>query len=277
MAGLDEMAQMKAVTAAVKVMSRLDYGAPPAVIATRAIRAGEDLYDGVDPFARIKWDTTVEALAMYEHIKPGVMERMSGMGPVERIRYCAKLAAAGNIIDFGVASEFDLEGALNETLGSDLAVDHSDRLYDAIVSSGSLLLISDNAGEIVFDRLFLETIHERHPAVALTAVVKSGPIINDATVTDAEAIGLGRAAAVMPSGSAVIGTPFGRVSEGVRNALVTSDVIISKGQGNFETSSHLPRAIYFILKAKCPSVADELDVDFGDVVFLRHTGAGAWA
>ncbi|RLF43843.1 MAG: hypothetical protein DRN29_09450, partial [Thermoplasmata archaeon] len=82
----------------------LDHDLPPAVLATRAIRSGEDILGGVDAFARLKWETTVEALAMYEHIKPEIDRQLSQLDLVGRIRLCVKLAAAGNIIDFGVGS-----------------------------------------------------------------------------------------------------------------------------------------------------------------------------
>jgi uncharacterized protein with ATP-grasp and redox domains len=271
MAGLDERAQMKAVTAAVKVMAGLDYGAPPAVIATRAIRAGEDLYDGVDPFARIKWDTTVEALAMYEHIKPGVVEHMSGMGPVERIRYCAKLGAAGNIIDFGVASEFDLEAALTETLEGDLAVDHSDRLYDAIVSSDSLLLVSDNAGEIVFDRFLLDEALRLGKEVSVS--VKSRGILNDATFEDALRAGIRRPVHIIETGSASLGLILDECSEEFRGLFEKAGVVISKGQANYETLDDAARSLFLILRAKCPIVADQMKIPTGASALIYHPGS----
>jgi uncharacterized protein with ATP-grasp and redox domains len=271
MAGLDERAQMKAVTAAVKVMSGLDYGAPPAVIATRAIRAGEDLYDGVDPFARIKWDTTIEALAMYEYIKPGVVERMSGMGPVERIRYCAKLGAAGNIIDFGVASEFDLEAALTETLEGDLAVDHSDRLYDAIVSSDSLLLLSDNAGEIVFDRFLLDEALRLGKEVSVS--VKSRGILNDATFEDALRAGIRRPVHIIETGSDGLGLILDECSKEFGGLFEKAGVVISKGQANYETLDDAARSVFLILRAKCPIVADQMKIPTGASALIYHPGS----
>jgi uncharacterized protein with ATP-grasp and redox domains len=273
MAGLDERAQMGAVMAAVKVLSKLDHGAPPAVIATRAIRAGENLYDGVDPFARIKWDTTVEALAMYENIKPGIMAQMSGMGSVERIRYCAKLAAAGNIIDFGVGSEFDLEAALAETLEGDLAVDHSDRLYEAIVSSDSVLLVSDNAGEIVFDRFLLDEALRLGKAVSVS--VKSKGILNDATAEDAMRAGIRRPVRIIATGSDSLGIILDECSDEFRDLFDNVGVVISKGQANYETLDDSGRSVFLILRAKCPIVADQMNIPVGASALIHHPGTAS--
>jgi uncharacterized protein with ATP-grasp and redox domains len=271
MAGLDEDAQKRAVVEAMRVLAGLDYGAPPAVIATRAIRASEDLYEGADPFARIKWDTTVEALAMYEHIKPEIMSRMSDMAPAECIRYCAKLAAAGNIIDFGVSSEFDLEAALAETLESDLAVDHSERLHEALTSASDLLLVSDNAGEIVFDRFLMDEAVRLGKEVYVS--VKSGGILNDATVEDAMRAGIRRPIRIIATGSDSLGLILEECSEEFRDLYARAGVVISKGQANYETLDDAAREVFFILRAKCPIVADQMQVPTGASALIFHPGA----
>jgi uncharacterized protein with ATP-grasp and redox domains len=271
MAGLDDAGQKRAVVEAMKVLVGLDYAAPPAVIATRAIRASEDLYEGVDPFATIKWDTTVEALAMYEHIKPEVLSKMSDMAPVERVRYCAKLAAAGNIIDFGVSSEFDLEAALVETLEGDLAVDHSERLYEALMAAGSLLLVSDNAGEIVFDRFLMDEAVRLGKEVCVS--VKSGGILNDATVKDAMRAGIRHPIRIVETGSDSLGLILEECSQEFRELYGRAGVVISKGQANYETLDEAARDVFFILRAKCPIVADQMQVPTGASALIFHPGA----
>jgi uncharacterized protein with ATP-grasp and redox domains len=265
-AGLDDAAQKKAVTEAMRVLAELDHGAPPAVLATKAIRAGEHLYKGTDPFDRIKRETTAEALALCETIKPDTISLLSAMTPVERICYCAKLAAAGNIIDFGVASEFDLQGTLEETLGADLAVDDSQRLYEAVTSSDRLLLVSDNAGEIVFDRFLLDEMIRLGKEVYLS--VKSGGILNDATRIDADRASISSPVRIIETGSSSLGTILGECSKGFRDLFFGSGVVISKGQANYETLDDVTRGIFFILRSKCSIVADRMGVPNGSSVLM---------
>ena len=228
------------------------------------------LTGAADPFAQSKREQNQAALEAYPSLKD-IVARAD-----DPLHTAAKLAAAGNIIDLGTMAGFDVGAEVSRVLAGSFAVDHYTVFRRELAAAPSLLYLCDNCGEVVFDRLFLETIHALYPQVALTAVVKSGPIINDATLRDARDVALDRAARVVASGGALIGTPYREVSPEVRELLRTSAIVIAKGQGNFETSSALPRTMYFILKAKCPCVASELSVDFGDVVFLRHEGSGAW-
>jgi uncharacterized protein with ATP-grasp and redox domains len=268
MAGLDEAFQERAVIEAERALVGTDHAVPPAVIATAAIKAAEGLYPGIDPFLDMKVRTTAEALALYHAIKPEVTAKLAGFGPVERIRYCAKLAAAGNIIDFGVGTEFDLEKTLAETLGTELAVDRSEDFYEAVVAGGSLLVVSDNAGEIVFDRFLMDEAVRLGKQVYLS--VKSGPILNDATREDTERAGIGEPVEVIETGSSSLGIIFGECSDEFRELFCRAGVVLSKGQANFETLDSAARTVFFILRAKCPIVARELRVPAGSSVLLRN-------
>jgi uncharacterized protein with ATP-grasp and redox domains len=269
-AGLGEDAQKQAAREAMRVLAELDHGAPAAILATRAIRAAEALYKGIDPFAKIKRETTAEALSLYESIKPGALARMADMAPVERIRYCAKLAAVGNIIDFGVSSEFDLEGTLKETLEGGLAVDESERLYNAIAAHDSILIISDNAGEIIFDRFLLD--EALHMGKQAFVSVKSGPILNDATREDAEQGGITEPITIVEIGSSSLGIILDECTQDFRDLFWNAGVVVSKGQANYETLDDAPRSVFFILRAKCPIIAKPMGVSTGASVLLWHGG-----
>jgi hypothetical protein len=268
MAGLDEAAQKQAMRKAMEVLAGLDHGAPPAILATRAIRAARDLYRGADPFETIKRETTAEALEMYEAILPDVRAELGRLDPVGRIRYCAKLAAAGNIIDFGVSSEFDLEKTLRETLGSELAADESEAFHKALASGRTFLLISDNAGEIVFDRFLLDE------AVALGndvyVSVKSGGILNDATRRDAVEAGITDPVHIVETGSDSLGVVLGECSEAFLDIYRSADVVAAKGQANYETLDDADREIFFILRAKCPIIARMMSIPTGASVLQKR-------
>jgi len=182
----------------------------------------------------------------------------------------AHLAVAGNIIDLGIGETLDIHGTLAGALEMPFAVNDLEKLRNDLSSSKTLLYIGDNAGEIVFDRVFIEIIRKVYPELQVIYSVKSGPIINDATMEDALVAGMHSVCDVIETGVACIGAPLDKVGEQFLNTLNTSDVIISKGQGNFETlNEEYQRNIYFILKAKCDLVAAELGVNFGDSV-LKH-------
>jgi uncharacterized protein with ATP-grasp and redox domains len=270
MAGLGEEAQKQAARAAMRVLAELDHGAPPAVIATRAIRASKELYGGMDPFERIKTETTDEALAMYESIKPDVISKLSKMKPVERMSYCAKLAAVGNIIDFGVSSEFDLKGTLDEVLEHGLVVDDSQRLFGELEASESLLVISDNAGEIVFDRFLLDEAAGMGKQVYVS--VKSGGILNDAIYKDAVDAGITDPVRIVETGSDSLGLILEECSSEFRDLFFGAGVVVSKGQANYETLDDAPRSVFYILRAKCPIVARMMKVPTGASALIYNPG-----
>jgi uncharacterized protein with ATP-grasp and redox domains len=272
MAGLGADLEGRAIEAAEEALRGTSMTVAPAVVATRAMRAAEHLWRGRDPFLEMKIETTREALALYEAIKPGVEEKMVGMALVERIRYAAKLAAAGNIIDFGVGIEFDLEATLAETLAAPLAIDESQRFSEALAAAAAgLLVVSDNAGEIVFDRFLMDEALRLGRRVWLS--VKSGPIINDAMRDDAVRAGIGAPMEVVETGSSSLGIVFEETSEEFREIFWSAGVVLSKGQANYETLDNAQRDVFFILRAKCPIVARELGVPAGASV-LAWNGVG---
>ena len=181
----------------------------------------------------------------------------------------AHFAVAGNIIDLGIP-HLDMHGTLGRALDTPFAINDLERLRADLARATTLLYIGDNAGEIVFDRVFIETLLKLYPALRVTFSVKSGPIINDATLADARAVGMDNVCTLIETGNALIGAPLAHVSAAFRQVFDAAAVIISKGQGNFETlNAETQRPIYFILKAKCNLVAQELGVQFGDSV-LKH-------
>ena len=264
MAGLDQAVERKAVEAAARAVHGVDLSVPPALVATRAMRAAAHLWEGTDPFLEMKIKTTEEALAMYAAIKPDITAKLGKMTAVERIRLCAKLAAAGNIIDFGVGTEFDLGKTLRETLETPLAIDESEELYRALVSAESLLVVSDNAGEIVFDRFLMDEALALGKRVSLS--VKSGPMINDAMLDDAVRAGITEPVRVLETGSSSLGIVFEECSGEFREAFSNAGIVLSTGQANYETLDKAARRVFFILRAKCPLVARELGVPAGTSV-----------
>jgi uncharacterized protein with ATP-grasp and redox domains len=174
-----------------------------------------------------------------------------------------KLAIAGNIIDFAVTDNCDLEGTIQKVLNSDFAVDHSEKLKEELKKAGKVLYIGDNAGEIVFDKLFIREIAHHD----LTYSVRGAPVINDATMEDAEYTGLTSMVKVISSEYDAPSTILAKSGEEFRTHFEKADVIISKGQGNLEglIGETDPR-IFFLLMVKCEVMAEFMNTGTGGYV-----------
>ncbi|MBN2809822.1 MAG: DUF89 family protein [Deltaproteobacteria bacterium] len=216
-----------------------------------------------DPFKAIKQESTDKALALYSDLKKRVELSSSPLS------LAAKFAVAGNVIDFGVASEFDLGAELDRVVDRGaFGRWEEDKFFAALKEAEWLLYLGDNTGETVMDRLFIETI-VRVAEVPVTYVVREKPIINDAVLDDALAAGLNDCAEIISSGCSAPGTVLELCSPEFLNLFYNAPLIVSKGQGNYETLSEIAAPIFFFLKAKCAVVAEHLDVQLGDLVLTR--------
>ncbi len=134
-------------------------------------------------------------------------------------------------------------------------------------------VLLDNAGEIVFDKILLKTIHKLYPKIELFAIVRGGPIINDVTTEDAEYVGLDEVAKIVDSGQVIPGFWPETASDEARKVFYNTDIVISKGQGNFETLSEFrdPR-VYFLFLVKCSVVAGYLGMRKLSKIFIKSNG-----
>lgn len=216
-------------------------------------------FAGGDPYADIKRKSNEKALSIYPYCRKIVEE--SG----DQIKTAVKIAIAGNIVDFGALSSHDLEGTLKRVLSSELAVDHYDMLKRKLDKSSSVLYFADNAGEIVFDKLLIETMLKFRD-LKITFVVKGGPLINDATPEDVKQIDLDFAE-IRTVSNGEPGTGPDRRSDEVLRWIKGHDIVISKGQGNYEVLDEF-KGIFHMLMVKCPVVAESLGLKVGDAVLL---------
>ncbi len=222
-----------------------------------AARAGTD-----DPFRHMKEESTRHALTFY----PELREKVAGSE--NPISTAIKFAIAGNIIDFGVAAHFDLKTELEKVLdSSSYGIWEEDALVSRIMDAEWILYLGDNTGETVFDRLLIETMGK-----PVTYAVRSGPIINDATMEDAVAAGIDKVCTrIVSSGCRAPGTILELCSDEFQDMFCSAPLIISKGQGNYETLSGTPAPVFFLLKAKCSVVSGHLGVNIGDIVLTSRS------
>jgi hypothetical protein len=178
-----------------------------------------------------------------------------------------RLAIAGNVIDFGIFSSVDIEGTIRRALEGPLAVEHYEAFREALGRSPQVLYLLDNAGEVAFDRLLIEVLKEMGKQVV--AVLKGSAVINDATMEDAQEVGLQGLAELIHNGSDCVGTILELCSAGFRERFMQAPLVISKGQGNFETLMNAPRAdVFFLFQSKCDVVSRELGLERGAMLLL---------
>jgi len=264
----DPVAQQRVLDEVLRRIQGLSLDSSPALLSQIVYAAVREMTGVADPFAEARRRTNRLALALLPDLR-----RRIAASP-DPLHIAIKAALIGNVVDFVVGQAFDLERDLAQGLETDLAVDDYPAfraaLKDCETSASSagprLLYICDNSGEIAFDRLLIEDLRTR---CQVTASVKSRPIINDATMQDAEEVGLPAVAKVIETGSDDIGVNWSRASREFVEAFRAADLVIAKGQGNFETLDETPGEIFFLLKAKCPEVAAELGVAEGAHIFLR--------
>jgi len=222
----------------------------------------------IDPCISEKRKSNDMALLQYKNLKETVLKSDNPFDTALRI------SIAGNIMDIAANPEFftDYETNFNKTLrkvlSSEFAIDNSLILKKKIKESNTILILGDNAGEIVMDKLFLETI--AHPNVYYA--VRGKPIINDATLEDAEYVKIGQFAKVISNGYDAPSTIIDKCSDEFLNIYNKADLIISKGQGNLEGLMHSNnKKIFFLLMVKCEMIAEKIGVKKGDFVVMQNS------
>ena len=257
----DERIHERVVLEIVNRLQHFDFSLAPAVNSMIAYDTVAAVTCNPDPFRAKKREHNDIALAMEQDL-----DRIVESAP-DKLHAALQLSAAGNVIDMGVMKSFDIKEAVHQVLEQSFAADDYEEFCESLAGADEVLFVGDNAGEIVFDKPLVRVLSE-HARVVYA--VKSAPIINDAIKDDAEYTGMTEMATVVATGTGTIGAPPDLISGEFREILDRSDLIVAKGQGNFETIDVLPHDIFFILKAKCSVVARELGVNLHDVGLVSN-------
>jgi len=233
----------------------LDLSQPPPAVGAQIHRRIRELVKQDDPYRTAKAKFNGMALELL----PELREKLRTADyPFEM---AVRLAIAGNIIDLGVKSglsEQDVLHAIDCVLDSPFS-GNVDQFRSAIADAESILYLTDNAGEIVLDRLLIEYL----PKDRTTVAVRGKPIINDATRHDARAAGIDQLVEVIDNGSDIPGTILSQCSGEFIRRFRAADLIIAKGQGNYETLCDENYPIFFLFKVKCPVIAARTGFDVG--------------
>ncbi|MFZ5907529.1 MAG: damage-control phosphatase ARMT1 family protein [Nitrospirota bacterium] len=214
-----------------------------------------------DPFQGIKSEYNGKALALYPSLKRLIEQSR------DPLRTAVRLAVAGNVIDFGIFSSVDIEGTIAKSLENTFAEDDYPSFAESVRSTDEIVYLLDNAGEIVFDRLCIETLIQADKKIK--AVVKGSPVLNDATIADARESGLADICEVIDNGSDAVGTILEWTSPEFREIFQNAQLIISKGQGNFETLHETAKNIFYLFQSKCEVLSRELGLPPGSMLLRK--------
>lgn len=248
------------------LLGEVDYSLSPPQIAGEIYKVIAKYSDLGDYYEEDKKASNEHVLEIFDDLKKKIADSPDPFATA------VKFAIAGNIIDFGASHDFTME-KIQEELAKAMAMDINEadilKLQKAVENAKQILYLGDNAGEIVFDRLLVEQL----PTEKVTFAVRGARIINDALLEDAEEVGLTKVVPVIENGSNLPGTVLDLCSDEFRKTFHQADLIISKGQGNYETLSEQDKNIFFLLKIKCDVVAKHLQGNLGDCI-CRSQGAG---
>ncbi len=251
----DGVIQERVLRNVLRSIAEMDLAQRPPVVAQWMHRQLRELTGVTDPYRSAKDRFNRMALSMLPGLSAKVREA------TDPLALSLRLAVAGNVIDLGMYGDLTEEQARRAVTGAMTEPFHGDieEFRQATESARDILYLADNAGEIVFDRLLIEQL----PTARVTLAVRGGPVLNDATTEDAEVAGLCDMVETIDNGSDAPGTILSDCSEGFQRRFAMADMIIAKGQGNYETLSDDAANIYFLFKAKCPVIADHVGLPIG--------------
>ena len=210
-----------------------------------------------DPYEKTKKENIKEALSLYPELKKIVQKSDN------KLLMAIRIAIAGNVIDLGMKKKFNIVEDLKQIIEQDFAVLDFNNFIEQLNKTKFILYLGDNAGESVFDKILIEELKK-----PVTYVVRDKPIINDVTIQDAIDSGLDEVADIISSGSPAPATILSLCNKYFLSLFEKSDLIISKGHGNYEGLSDNKKPLFFMLKAKCPVIANDLNVKENDIVLL---------
>ena len=201
-----------------------------------------------DPFREMKKKQN----EVVEELLPWLRETVAAAE--DPLLMAVRLAIAGNAVDPGARESFDLEKSVMEAVEGEAGLEAYTAFAERLVAAKLVLVIGDNCGEIVFDRVLIETMLARYD-IEVVLAVRGGPIINDVTMVEAEELGLGEICTLISTGLEMPGTLLERATSEFQDAFKKADLVIAKGQGNWETLEDSDREVFFLFQAKCPAAA----------------------
>ena len=262
--GVDEARGADIMRRLLRELAGADWNVAPVALAQHLHRRIREAVQRPDPYLSVK--DRMNSLAM--ELLPALRRQAAAQpDPAEAV---VRIAIAGNLLDSGAKTSLtdaEVRAAMDRVFHDRLR-GGVPALLRAAGLARQILFLADNAGEIIFDRMLIELL----PAEKMFVAVRGHPIINDALMADAETAGLPEIVPVIDNGSDVPGTILSGCSEEFQRIYAGSDLIIAKGQGNYESLSDTAKHTFFLLRIKCPLVGGHVGADVGDMVIYEKNG-----
>ncbi len=260
MSDLDEPRRRDILTRVLSLLEGASYDNEPTVIAHEIHRIIEGQGGEKDPYLELKRRSNGRAMEIY----PDLLNRVRSAG--DPLREAILLATCGNVIDYGAKNLLDLEDTIEMAEKKGFSVDDLEAFKEIEKTARTIYYIVDNSGEIILDKLLIGELLRRRGDRRVKVVVKKDPVLNDITAQDAREAGIHEI-----EGVEIVEIPDpGWITPDHLKDLKGADMIISKGQGNFEGLSEV-KGIFFLLVCKCEIVGEFLGVDVGDMI-LKYSG-----
>ncbi len=215
-----------------------------------------------DPYAKTK----SKDIKMAQKVEPRMRKYIVENEDI--LKNILKVSAIGNILDSALYTDIDLEACLSTEIDMPFIVRDRDDFTNDLSTAKQILIIGDNAGEAVFDKLLIEYFSNRYEIIY---AVRGGPIINDITIQEALKLNISDYAKIISIGCCMPGAYLEACNDEFKYIFDRADIIISKGQGNYEAlGGNTDRPVYYLLKAKCKRIAELLGVELNNYVFCKH-------
>ena len=256
--GVDQRTQIDTIKEVLHTLEKADDSLTPSNHAGQTNRVIRERVGIDDLYHEIKQESHILA--------EGYLEDLIDLsnGGSDKLEQGLKISAAGNIIDVVHVNDYDLWKEVITTVNQELQGGGVEAFRQRIAESPYLLYLADNVGETIFDRVFIETLD-----IPVNYAVKGGPILNDATLEDALAAGIDQLAEIVETGSRSPGTILNQCSEEFQQLFEKSNLVLSKGQANYETLDDKGDKIFFLLRVKCPVLSREINSPLDTLVLKQ--------
>lgn len=244
----DEAAKAQYMKELCRLVAEAKEGDSVPVLVERINRVYRRLFGELTDYGQIKHDFNALMLSMEARLAEKIADAK------DPLQTAMLYARAANYIDYGIYSQVDqstLLGLLDDAAKDELEKHAYEQLRADLAQASELVYITDNCGEVVLDKLVMGVLKKNYPRLHITALVRGQQALNDVTKEDALQVGLDRVAEIKPNGCGTAGTPIAYISEEARRLLEAADVIIAKGQGNFETMNGCGLNVYYSFLCKC--------------------------
>ncbi len=256
---LPENEKEPAMRRVLQFLSTADYQKSPPALGREMHRLIRSILNNPDPYKDVK--------VKYNKLMLDMLPRLKAMvdNASDPFNTALRLAMAGNVIDFGPQNRLDIMDTIERVVHAELVIDHSKFLKTDLLNAEKILYVGDNCGEIILDKLLVDTIGHQ----SMTFAVRGSPVLNDATLEDAHMVGLDQNTRLVTTGDDSPGAVWETASDEFQQELKSADVVMAKGQGNLEGLIDVQAPIYYILVVKCDLIGSRIGARTGDFVITR--------